>query len=289
MSRNSTIGKSEGYTGITIEDIILEDRHWEFYKNRFPLIMRWRRDQVISVLRSLSKDSHGSGLDKAKERYESEFRILLLARNQYAHSTRIFRDRYFMALLLEFFRVVLDFRFSCYTVWLEHQLGRRVRTKGMVLDDIVAGWEGDLRLMSVAAADGLVNEGRNLVIVALVGTDLHIRIFNASGKKVVDKAENELVRGATLTALKKQLNPIPDESDLSKEHKQKIIGEATSIAGHTPWEDEFAARVREIVKDYEEIRMGRRENKSLVLGAGYADFGRKPSDEGLVPLLSETS
>ena len=30
----------------------------------------------------------------------------------------------------------------------------------------------DLRLMSVAAADGLVNEGRNLVIVALVGTDI---------------------------------------------------------------------------------------------------------------------
>ena len=90
----------------------------------------------------------------------------------------------------------------------------------------------DLRLMSVAAADGLVNKGRNLVIVALVGTDLHIRIFDASGKKVVDKAENELVSGETLTALKKQLNPIPDESGLSKEHKQKIIGDATSIAGH---------------------------------------------------------
>ena len=91
----------------------------------------------------------------------------------------------------------------------------------------------DLRLMSVAAADGLLNEGRNLVIVALVGTDLHIRIFDASGTKVVDKAENELATGETLTALKKQLNPIPEESDLSKEHKQKIIGDATSIAGHT--------------------------------------------------------
>ena len=91
----------------------------------------------------------------------------------------------------------------------------------------------DLRLMSVAAADGLVNEGRNLVIVALVGTDLHIRIFDASGKKVVDKAENELVSGETLTALKKQLTPIRDESGLSKELKQKIIRDATSIAGDT--------------------------------------------------------
>ena len=93
--------------------------------------------------------------------------------------------------------------------------------------------EYGLRLMSVAAADGLVNEGRKLVIVALVGTDLHIRIFDANGKKVVDKTENELVSGERLTALKKQLTPIPDESGLSKEHKQKIIEHATSIARHT--------------------------------------------------------
>ncbi len=91
----------------------------------------------------------------------------------------------------------------------------------------------DLRLMLVGAADGLLNEGRNLVIVALVGTELHIRIFDANGKIVVDKAENELVSGETVTGLKKQLTPIPDESGLSKERKQKIIGDATSIAGHT--------------------------------------------------------
>ena len=92
----------------------------------------------------------------------------------------------------------------------------------------------DLRLMSVDAADDLLNEGRNLVIVALVGTDLHIRIFDANGKRVVDKAENELISGETLTALKKQLNPLPDESGLSQEQKQKFIRDATSIAGHPP-------------------------------------------------------
>jgi len=92
----------------------------------------------------------------------------------------------------------------------------------------------DLRLMLVDAADNLLNEGCNLVIVALVGTDLHIRIFDANGKRVVDKAENELISGETLTALKKQLNPLPDESGLSQEQKQKFIGDATSIAGHPP-------------------------------------------------------
>jgi hypothetical protein len=53
--------------------------------------------------------------------------------------------------------------------------------------------EWDLRLMSVAATKDLLDVGRNLIIVALVGADLHIRIFDASGKKVVDKAESELI------------------------------------------------------------------------------------------------
>jgi len=91
----------------------------------------------------------------------------------------------------------------------------------------------DLKLMSVDAAAGLLNAGRNLIIVALVGTDLHVRIFDANGKKVIDKAENELVSGDTLTALKKRLNPFLDEPSLSKENKQEIIRNATSIAGHT--------------------------------------------------------
>ncbi|MCP4934105.1 MAG: hypothetical protein GY927_07825, partial [bacterium] len=69
----------------------------------------------------------------------------------------------------------------------------------------------DLRLMSVDATTNLKDEGRDLVIVALVGTNLHIRIFDASGEKVVDKAENELIGGETLTALKQRLSPFPDE------------------------------------------------------------------------------
>src|SRR2546421_11294126 len=87
--------------------------------------------------------------------------------------------------------------------------------------------------MCVAATKDLLDVGRNLVIVALVGAHLHIRIFDASGKKVVDKAESELISGEILTALKKRLNPFPDEFSLSKEDKQEIIRNSTSIAGHT--------------------------------------------------------
>lgn len=92
----------------------------------------------------------------------------------------------------------------------------------------------DLHLMSVDTADGLVGEGRSLVVVALVGADLHIGIFDASGDKVVDKAGNELISGQALTALKLRLNPLPDESSLSEEDKREIIRNATSSAGHTP-------------------------------------------------------
>jgi dephospho-CoA kinase len=116
----------------------------------------------------------------------------------------------------------------------------------------------DLRLMSVNTADDLVNEGRNLVIVALVSTKLHIRIFDANGKRVVDKAENELISGKTLTTLKNQLisgktlttlknqlNPLPDESSLSPEQKQKIIRDATSIARYLDNND-----IEELLKFY---------------------------------------
>ncbi len=113
---------------------------------------------------------------------------------------------------------------------------REIRLQRAAMPRLIPGAleEYDLRLISVAASDDLVDEGRSLVIVALVGTDLHIRIFDASGEKVVDKRENELESGEMLAALKQRLNPFPDESSLSQEDKQEIIRNATSIAGHTP-------------------------------------------------------
>ncbi len=92
--------------------------------------------------------------------------------------------------------------------------------------------EYDLSIMTVAHVDDLAKEARSLIIVALVGTDLYVRIFNASGKKVIDKAEKELVRGETLTVFKKRFSSVPNESDLSNEEKQKIIRDALLIADY---------------------------------------------------------
>lgn len=101
----------------------------------------------------------------------------------------------------------------------------------------------ELRLMSVSATTELVDEGHRLVIVAFVGANLHIRIFDISGEKTVDKSESELIAGDTLTALKQRLTPLPDEGSLSRQEKQEIIASATLIAGNTlAIEDIFAGR-----------------------------------------------
>jgi Neuraminidase-like domain/Salmonella virulence plasmid 28.1kDa A protein len=97
-----------------------------------------------------------------------------------------------------------------------------------------AGRNGyNLKIYSVTTVNELTNIDPNLVIVALVGTELHIRIFDANKNIVVDKKEKELVSGDVLVALKKRLNPLPSEDTLSKEEKQKIIKDAALVVGYT--------------------------------------------------------
>jgi hypothetical protein len=114
--------------------------------------------------------------------------------------------------------------------------------------------------MSVATPAEIVNEGRNLVIIALVGSSaLHIRIFDASGKKVVDKPENEIVGVgggdgknkrdslAALTNLLLDLKKTTGEKfykKLIQEQGQEIIDTAAFLAGHPlppAYPKEFAA------------------------------------------------
>jgi hypothetical protein len=99
-----------------------------------------------------------------------------------------------------------------------------------------------LDLMSVLRADDLAATGKSLVIVALVNTDLYIRIFDASGRKVIDKGEQELRQELKdkeppeqlemLEVLKKRLTPFPDVTALSDADKQKFIREAARIVDY---------------------------------------------------------
>ncbi len=126
--------------------------------------------------------------------------------------------------------------------------------------------------MSVDDADDLEDEGRQLVIVALIGTSLHIRIFDASGDKVVDKAENELVGGETLEALKQRLTPLPEESSLSQRIKREIIANATSIAGHNHREYS-QEEIPDAIDDALTIRFARSRTQTSS-GNGHNRIGR---------------
>lgn len=75
-------------------------------------------------------------------------------------------------------------------------------------------------------------QGQSLVIVALVGTQLHIRIYDAAGKRIVDKTEAELIAGDDLTYLRGLFlrGSLPDVSRLGHSLKRRIIEMAKRIA-----------------------------------------------------------
>ena len=102
---------------------------------------------------------------------------------------------------------------------------------------------------ALTVRDDLVNIGRNLINVALIGGKLHIRIFNEDGGMavddgiVIDKREypvgaeyevDALFRGQALTFLK-GLYPLPPGLVLSPEDKTSVIEKALSCAGYTHW------------------------------------------------------
>jgi hypothetical protein len=154
--------------------------------------------------------------------------LLILAGMLWLGATLSIRDLQEL-LALSLVWVVVPALGHSYYMFLREELPYTARARRKAVDFLQAhAPEYDLRLMSVAATKDLLDVGRNLIIVALVGADLHIRIFDASGIKVIDKTENELIIDKTLTDLKnkKRLNPFHNESSLSKEEKQKIIRNA---------------------------------------------------------------
>jgi hypothetical protein len=87
-----------------------------------------------------------------------------------------------------------------------------------------------LRLMAAAGINEIPNTGRETVIVALVGKDnLHIRIFDEAGTKVIDKAEPELLQSEALLALKNALVVAIEAGDWEMNQKLDLIGDAVSF------------------------------------------------------------
>jgi len=99
----------------------------------------------------------------------------------------------------------------------------------------------DLEIMSVKTIDELPDTGHEMVYLALVHDQLHVRIFDENRQKVVDKPEPELLQGESLTALKTLLSGWLNSFDSDVEQKLdpdvkelNLIGEAISLLTNSP-------------------------------------------------------
>ncbi len=77
-------------------------------------------------------------------------------------------------------------------------LFERTRAEYLVTEPV----QFDLRLQSVLRTKDVVRAGRNLIVVAAVGTRLHIRVFDQHGKIIVDTSESGLPDRERVAALK---------------------------------------------------------------------------------------
>ena len=99
----------------------------------------------------------------------------------------------------------------------------------------------DLRLTTVELKDGVTEDdyvlalpslGYNLVNIVQVGKNsrLHIRIFDESGRVVLDKQEGDLDPDA-LSALKKKLDPFPAPASLSTAKRWELVQDVSAMTG----------------------------------------------------------
>jgi hypothetical protein len=92
---------------------------------------------------------------------------------------------------------------------------------------------------------GIPTAGKSLIIVAPVDHVLHFRIFDGSGKIVVDTDEKGLREQARqIEVLRKQLEGLWPPHELTQSEKVRVIAVVTSIVGHIPSADKRFIRRR---------------------------------------------
>ena len=121
LTKRRSPGKSEEQDDWQIHLNIIDDDKWSAYstKTRTPAVLQWRRQQLMKVINNSQTE-----MDRLRARFEAELTILWQARHQFAHRANVFRETYFVSLLLNLFRIALDYRFSCYAIWLEWHSGK---------------------------------------------------------------------------------------------------------------------------------------------------------------------
>jgi len=92
--------------------------------------------------------------------------------------------------------------------------------------------EYNLSLVSIQDANNLPQQGHELVFVGKLGDELLFRIFDETGKMVLDKRESEISnRDGELATFKALLEEAWDQRNLSEFKRKEIIESVTSITG----------------------------------------------------------
>ncbi|MDA0810822.1 MAG: hypothetical protein O3C21_00300, partial [Verrucomicrobia bacterium] len=91
----------------------------------------------------------------------------------------------------------------------------------------------DVQLMSVQSIDDLPTEGRNLIVVARVGDNVHVRIFGADGGEFFDRTEMELEAGLSLVTLKDAFRSGASLENLTAEEKDTLKRSALVASGYS--------------------------------------------------------
>lgn len=93
----------------------------------------------------------------------------------------------------------------------------------------------NLHLASVASPNQLQAFGRSLVTISSMNGQLHFRIFDSNGEKVVDVNETgiPIERGQELIQLKEQLVRLPMGYRFSELKRREIIDRVASMVGYT--------------------------------------------------------
>ena len=94
----------------------------------------------------------------------------------------------------------------------------------------------ELQLTTAETLENLVADGTSLVVVALVGTDLHLRVFDAEGRMIVNRGGLQLVAGPELSGLQDAVREHGGgeaAEELSSLEKEDIIDLAFSLAGQS--------------------------------------------------------
>jgi hypothetical protein len=90
----------------------------------------------------------------------------------------------------------------------------------------------DLRLVSWGDRSGVPRSGKKLVIIGIDGNDLlHIRVFDAGGKRVMDTDETRLsTQAVAILTLKQQLSGLSPPQVVTGAKKARVMRKVTLIA-----------------------------------------------------------